>query len=111
VLEALTIADFRPIGTVSKASRFFSADFAYPDVFDAIAGLRPYLQIQMTFDAPALAPVERPIRSLIARAQTQEPEVPAFPCVDPVETAADKLSTLAWRVCARDRGASKDDPC
>jgi hypothetical protein len=27
-----------------------------------------------------------------------------------METAADKLSTLAWRVCARVRGAANDDP-
>jgi hypothetical protein len=35
------------------------------------------------------------IRSLIAMAQRQSPEIAAFPCVDPVETAADKLSALA----------------
>jgi hypothetical protein len=30
--------------------------------------------------------------------------------VDPVETAADKLSALAWRVRARDRSRPDDDP-
>jgi hypothetical protein len=30
--------------------------------------------------------------------------------VDPVETAADKLSAIAWRVCARDRTNPRDDP-
>jgi hypothetical protein len=34
----------------------------------------------------------------------------AFPCVDPVETADDKLSALAWRVPARDRTRADDDP-
>jgi hypothetical protein len=29
---------------------------------------------------------------------------------DPVETAADKLSALAWRVHARDRASPEDDP-
>ncbi|WP_299692369.1 nucleotidyl transferase AbiEii/AbiGii toxin family protein [Hydrocarboniphaga sp.] len=38
------------------------------------------------------------------------PEVAAFPCIDPIETAADKLSALAWRVCTRQRGSNKDDP-
>jgi hypothetical protein len=64
----------------------------------------------MSFEAPALPPVARPIRSLIAAAQRQPPEVPSYPCVDPVETAADKLSALAWRVCARDRTRPGDDP-
>src|SRR6266702_6286621 len=64
----------------------------------------------MTFEAPALPPIERPIRSLLAIAQNNPPEIPAFPCVDPIETAADKLSALAWRVCVRQRGGERDDP-
>ena len=31
-------------------------------------------------------------------------------CVDPIETAADKISALAWRAAARDRSAATDDP-
>jgi hypothetical protein len=30
--------------------------------------------------------------------------------VDPIETAADKLSALAWRVCTRKRGSENDGP-
>ena len=52
----------------------------------------------------------RPIRSLIATAQNEAPKVPSFPCVNPVETAADKLSALSWRICARDRARPGDDP-
>jgi EcoEI R protein C-terminal/Nucleotidyl transferase AbiEii toxin, Type IV TA system len=71
---------------------------------------RPHIRVEMSFQAPALSPVERPIRSLIVIAQRQPPEIDAFPCVDPVETAADKLSALAWRVRARDRTKPDDDP-
>jgi hypothetical protein len=110
VLAALAAADFRPLGALRQASRFFSADFSYPNTFEPASALRPHLQIEMTFEAPTLPPVTRPIRSLIASAQGLDPEVPAFPCVDPIETAADKLSALAWRVCSRERGSSKDDP-
>ncbi len=112
VLEAFRSAGLQAIGEpISRdGSSFFSAKFAYPNAFDPVAGLRPYIQVEMTFAAPALPAVERPLRSLIALAQKQEPEVAAFPCVDPVETASDKLSALAWRVCTRDRSSSKDDP-
>lgn len=109
VLSALAAADFKPISPLRQASRFFSADFSYPNTFEPASALRPHLQIEMTFEAPKLRPVERPIASLIARAHG-EPEIPAFPCVDPIETAADKLSALAWRVCSRERGSPKDDP-
>lgn len=112
VLDALVAAGFELIGKPfsRNESRFFSADLAYRSEFDPAPGLRPHLQIEMTFQAPALSAVERPLRSLIAQAQGKEPEVRTFACVDPVETAADKLSALAWRVCVRQRGSAKDDP-
>ena len=112
VLEALGAAGFELIGKPfgGKQSGFFSADFAYKSEFDTAPGLRPHLQIEMTFQTPALPSVERPIRSLIAQAQGKDPEVQAFACIDPVETAADKLSALAWRVCVRQRGSDRDDP-
>ena len=105
VLDALASMGFEPAGkpVAGRESGFFSADFAYPSQFAPARGLRPHLRIEMTFEAPALRPVERPIRSLIAQVCGHAPEVPAFPCIDPVETAADKLSALAWRACARDR--------
>jgi hypothetical protein len=112
VLEALSSAGFELVEKpdVGNESRFFSADLAYGAEFGAGQGLRPHIRVEMTFQAPALTPVARPIRSLIAMAQRQPPEVAAFPCVDPVETAADKLSALAWRVHARDRARPDDDP-
>ena len=94
-----------------NVSRFFSADLAYDAEFGAGQGLRPHIRVEMSFrGAGAAAHVARPIRSLIATAQRQPPEVAAFPCVDPVETAADKLSALAWRVRVRDRARANDDP-
>jgi hypothetical protein len=112
VLEALTSAGFqlerKPLS--GNESRYFSAALAYGGEFGPGQGLRPHIRVEMTFEAPALPAVARPIRSLIAAAQRQPPEVPSYPCVDPVETAAEKLSALAWRVSARDRSRPKDDP-
>jgi hypothetical protein len=112
VLAALTSAGFEPLGKpiVGNESRYFSAALAYGAEFGTGAGLRPHIRVEMSFRAPVLAPVARPIRSLIAMAQQQEPEVSSFPCVDPIETAADKLSALTWRVLARDRSQTDDDP-
>lgn len=110
VFAALDAAGFRLFGDPLKASAFFSANFSYANTFDPVAGLRPYIQVEMTFEAPALPAIERPLRSLISQAQRAEPEIAGFPCVDPTETAADKLSALAWRVCIRDRSSPKDDP-
>jgi hypothetical protein len=86
------------------------ADLSYAPEFGAGQGLRPHIRVEMSFQAPALPAVARPIRSLIATARREPPEVSSFPCVDPVETAADKLSALAWRVRTWERGDTKDDP-
>jgi hypothetical protein len=112
ILEALTAENFVLVEKpdVGNESRFFSADLAYGAEFGAGQGLRPHIRVEMSFQAPALPPVARPIRSLIVIAQRQPPEIAAFLCVDPVETAADKLSALAWRVRARDRTKPDDDP-
>jgi Nucleotidyl transferase AbiEii toxin, Type IV TA system len=112
VLGALTAAGFALAGEPTKrdASHFFSSDLFYPSIFAAGAGLRPHIRVEMSLRAPTLPAIPRPIGSLIAAAQRQPPEVPTFFCVDPVETAADKLSALAWRVHARKRGSADDDP-
>lgn len=112
VLTALQKDGFALVGDVLKRneSRFFSADLAYPSQFAAAPGLRPFVRVEMTFDAPALPGVSRPISSLVTQALNKPAEIAAFPCVDPTETAADKLSALAWRVCTRKRDSEKDDP-
>jgi hypothetical protein len=113
ILAALTANEFDLVGEplIGNQSQFFAADLAYQSHFaTAGQGLRPHLRVEMSFHAPALKPINRPLQSLIAQAQKQPPEVSSFPCIDPIETAADKLSTLAWRVCARKRGGADDDP-
>jgi hypothetical protein len=112
ILDALAGAGYIPAGepNVGNESRFFSASLDYGAVFGTASGLRPHLRIEMSFQDPALPPVARPLRSLLAEARGELPEVEAFPCIDPIETAADKLSALAWRVTTRQRGAAGDDP-
>jgi predicted nucleotidyltransferase component of viral defense system len=112
VLQALSGAGFDAVEEplVRDVSRFFSADLAYEAEFGAGQGLRAHIRVEMSFEPPRLPPTLRPIGSLIAMARREPPEVASFACVDPVETAADKLSALAWRVLARDRTRPKDDP-
>ena len=112
VLAALTSAGFTLAGEPMRRdeSRFFSADLAYPSLFESGPGLRAHIRVEMQLEDPALPSIERPIGSLISFVNRQAPEVAAFPCVDPVETAADKLSALAWRVHARNRSSEGDDP-
>jgi hypothetical protein len=112
VLAGLTSAGFVVGDNVLKRdeSSFFSAALFYPALFNTGPGLRPHIRIEMSLNAATLPPIARPLGSLVTLTQNRPPEIAAFLCVDPVETAADKLSALAWRVLARRRGSDNDDP-
>jgi hypothetical protein len=111
VLDGLTAAGFVVGDNILKRdeSSFFSAALFYPALFDTGPGLRPHIRIEMSLSAATLPPIARPIGALVTLAQNRPPEIAAFLCVDPVETAADKLSALAWRVLVRQRGSDNDD--
>jgi hypothetical protein len=106
VLDALSSSGFAILGEpgAGNVSRYFSADLAYGAQFDTGQGLRPHIRIEMSFRAPALPPVGRPIRSLIGAAERKEPEVPSFPCVDPIETARGSTTEHQSKNNSRDSG-------
>lgn len=112
VLEALAAAGFTLAGEpeVRNKSLFVRASLDYGATFPSAGGLRAGLKIEMTFKAALREPTARPLQSLLAEAERIAPEVPAFLCVDPLETAADKLCALAWRTEVRDRSSAEDDP-
>jgi hypothetical protein len=80
-LDALTDAGFEVEGKpeVGNDSRFFAANIGYGAQFGAGQGLRPHIRIEVSFRAPAVPPIARPIRSLIAVAAREPAEVAAFP--------------------------------
>ena len=86
----------------ANESRFFRCQVGYPKTLAMDPELRPTLKLEVTFSRPALAPVDRPLRSFVAEARREDPEVPRMSCVAPAETAADKISALTWRVLDRD---------
>jgi hypothetical protein len=112
ILSALVTDGFPIDGEplVGNASQFFRASFDYGAAFPASEGQRSTLKIEMTFSPPVLEPLPTSAQSFIAAAERRPPEVAAILCVDPVETAADKLSALAWRTHVRDRSSPNDDP-
>jgi predicted nucleotidyltransferase component of viral defense system len=90
--------------------RFFNCQIAYQQNFKPAPSLRPHIKLEVTFKSPALPVEEKALQSFIAQARKEPPEVPQIACVSPIETAADKLSALTWRVLSRQRGQEGDDP-
>ena len=81
-------------------SRFFSMRIGYDAIFPS-DNLRPFLKVDMRFDKNSLPVSVCPITSFIPQAQNGQPET-KIACRSPVETAADKIAALSWRVLARE---------
>jgi len=74
-------------------------------------GLRPTIQIEMTYAPMRQAPVTLPVSSFMAEARGRAPEVAQIPCVSVTETAAEKLVALTRRIAMELAGLSRDpDP-
>ncbi|MBQ0712490.1 MAG: nucleotidyl transferase AbiEii/AbiGii toxin family protein [Porticoccus sp.] len=87
----------------------FKIQLTYPKLFDAPNGIRPDLQIEFSFTQPRLEEEYREITSFVAEYKNEQPEA-GFLCLSPLEIAADKFSSLVWRVLKRNREDAKDDP-
>jgi len=102
---------FSEVETNSRSGNtFLQFEMNYPTKLDGHAALRPRILAELSAKPPVLPPIARPVSSFVARYRSAEPEVTAVLCVDPVETAADKLSAFCWRSIARDRSHPEDDP-
>jgi hypothetical protein len=103
VLALLTRNDFQHVEDplVGNESQFFSVGLAYPSRFVAGQGLRPHIRVEMSFHAPALMPIDRPISSIIALAGKEPPEVAAFPCVDPISRNRRRQTEHIGLACVR----------
>jgi predicted nucleotidyltransferase component of viral defense system len=61
-------------------------------------GLRPTIQIELTYAPLRQAPVTLSVSSFVAEAHGRPPEVAGIPCVSGTETAAEKLVALTRRI-------------
>lgn len=96
--------------TARDENRFFSVDLDYPSYFPRGIILRPHIQIEVAVRNTQLLPVSLSVASFVNELSNTPGEVTSVSCIDPVESAADKLSALTWRVPDRVRGDKYDDP-
>lgn len=91
------------------ANGFIQIEMDYPTCIDAHGALRPHILAELSAKPPRLPVQHCSVASFVNQYAATLPEVESIACVDPVETAADKLSGFAWRAIARDRASETDD--
>lgn len=115
VTQALLAAGFAfdpgdPAHTKSRNENRYTI-WQLPYASEAGEGLRPTIQVELTYAPLRLPPVVLPVSSFVNEAYGREPEVPAIPCVSVTETAAEKLVSLTRRTGMELAGLSRDpDP-
>lgn len=90
--------------------RFIELEMTYPTVLEPHGSLRPHILAQVSAKPPRLAVQHKAVASFAGQYARSAPEVADIACIDPVETAADKLSAFSWRMLLRDRAHEDDDP-
>jgi hypothetical protein len=90
-------------------NRQITVMFDYPSYFPQAEALRPHVQIEISVRDPQYPAIPLPISSFVNAAYKRPPEVDRIACISPVESAADKISAIAWRIPDRVRGNEKDD--
>jgi predicted nucleotidyltransferase component of viral defense system len=114
VTEALQAAGFAfdPADTAAVRSRNENRYTVYQLPFpESGEGLRPTIQIELTYATLRRPRVMLPVSSFVSEAFGRPPDVTAVPCVSLVETAAEKLVSLTRRTAMDLAGLSRDaDP-
>jgi hypothetical protein len=101
-----------PANTRSRnENRYTIWQLPYAENTGAGEGLRPTIQIEMTYAQLRRAPVTLPVSSFVAEAHGRPPEMARIACVSVTETAAEKLVALTRRTAMELAGLSRDpDP-
>jgi hypothetical protein len=117
VTQALQAAGFAfdPADKASVRSqnenRYTVWQLPYAGTGGAGQGLRPTIQIELTYSRLRLPAVTLPVSSFVAEAYGRPPEIPALSCVSVTQTAAEKLIALTRRTAMEMAGLSRDiDP-
>ena len=87
---------------------YFLYRVPYVSVVPRIAALRPEIQIEFSHFPVHLPTVNCSISSFVAEAKKAAPEIASFPCIDVVETAAEKFVALTRRI--GEERSNKYDP-
>ena len=93
-----------------NVSKFFSFNVRYPQHYDPIDALRPYLKMEFSFESTEIEPELRAIQSFVSQFTLGDEADCVINTISPIETAANKFSALLWRVSIKDRGAAVGSP-
>jgi len=93
-----------------NASKFFSFNVEYPQRYNPVDALRPYLKLEFSFEEIVINPELKSIQSFVSQFTSANETDCMIKTISPIEIAANKFSALLWRVNIKDRSAAIGSP-
>lgn len=93
------------------ANQFTIYQLPHETAEQAGEGLRPTIQIELSYAQLRMPPLDLPVSSFVSEAFGRPPDIPGIACVNVTETAAEKLVSLTRRTAMELAGLSRNpDP-
>ena len=99
VIDTLTKTQLFKEITVKKEDQSYRAilTLTYPHVFEQDQSLRPHIKVELIFNPVILPTQVKPVQSLADQFLHTDNATFEVICINPIETATEKLSALIWR--------------
>ena len=99
LIDALTKSQLFKDITLKEEDQIYRAIFTltYPHVFEQDQSLRPHIKVELIFNPVILPTQVKPVQSLANQFLHTDNATFEVICINPIETAAEKLSALVWR--------------
>lgn len=99
LIDALTTSQLFKDITVKKEDQSYRAilTLTYPHVFEQDQSLRPHIKVELIFNPVILPTQVKSVQSLADQFLHTDSATFEVICINPIETAAEKLSALIWR--------------
>lgn len=99
LIDSLTKSQLFKDITVKKEDQSYRAilTLTYPHVFEQDQSLRPHIKVELIFNPVILPTQVKPVQSLADQFLHTDNATFEVICINPIETAAEKLSALIWR--------------
>lgn len=99
LIDALTKSQLFKDISVKKEDQSYRAilTLTYPHVFEQDQSLRPHIKVELIFNPVILPTQVKSVQSLADQFLRTDKATFEVICINPIETAAEKLSALVWR--------------
>jgi len=109
LIESCALFSIEGTPTISDKYRYFAFDIRYPQQYQQIPCLRPFIKLEFIESDLLSKPETRSIQSIFAEVTQSGIEIDEFPCSAIIDTQAEKLLSMIRRTASVARNNERTD--